>query len=375
MTTDRSTPAGPLRVVVMGVSGSGKSTVGRLLAGELGVDFADGDDFHGAASIAKMSSGIPLDDDDRLPWLESVGRWLAERSAGGGVVTCSALRRSHRNLLREYAADVWFLHCAGEPELIARRLAQRSGHFMPATLLTSQLAALESPGGDERAVREDVSEQPGEMVADFLAAVADHVDELEFQRLWGPWEHVSPAQVRALFDPVGISWWIAGGYCIEAFTGVPRQHGDIDVSIFRRDLPVLRAALEGRLHIWSAGDGLRPVNDDFPEPRDTADQVWLREHALSPWRVDVLLNPDLDGRWVSRRDTSFDAPLDDVTWERDGIRYLRPEIALAFKAKLARRKDERDFAATLPLLDGSARAWLADYLDRCEPGHSWRQRL
>lgn len=200
-------------------------------------------------------------------------------------------------------------------------------------------------------------------------------DELTFQRLWGPWEHYSPEQAQALFDPIGIDWWIAGGYAIEAFTGISRSHEDIDVSMFRRDVPALRTALEGRLHIWSAGDGLRPVDDTFPEPRDVADQVWLREHALSPWRADVLLNPDLEGRWVSRRDRSFDAPLVDVTWSRDGIRYLNPEIVLAFKAKLARPKDERDFAVALPMLDVRARVWLADYLGRCEPGHSWRQRL
>ncbi len=200
-------------------------------------------------------------------------------------------------------------------------------------------------------------------------------ETLAFQRLYGPWEPFTPAGARALFDPIGIQWWIAGGYCIEAFTGVSRPHEDIDVSMFRRDIPALRRALEGRLHIWSAGDGLRPVDDDNPEPRASADQVWLREHALSPWRADVLLNPDIDGRWVSRRDRTFSAPLEDVTWVSSGIRYLNPEIALAFKAKLARPKDERDLAVTLPLLDDAARGWLADYLRRCEPEHPWRQRL
>lgn len=201
-------------------------------------------------------------------------------------------------------------------------------------------------------------------------------DDLEFQRRYGPWEAFTPEQARVLFDEIGIRWWIAGGYAVEAFTGVARQHEDIDVSIFRRDVPVLRAALEGRLHLWSAGSGsLRPVDDRFPEPAADADQIWLREHALSPWRADVVLNPDDDGRWVSRRDPSFVAPLEEVTWELDGIRYLRPEIALAFKAKLARPKDERDFALTLPLLDEAAGRWLADYLARMEPDHAWRQAL
>jgi aminoglycoside-2''-adenylyltransferase len=199
-------------------------------------------------------------------------------------------------------------------------------------------------------------------------------EDLEFQRLYGPWAAFTPQQARDLFDELGIRWWIAGGYAVEAFTGVPREHEDIDVSIFRRDVPVLRTALNGRLHLWSTATGsLRPVDDKFPEPPADADQIWLREHALSPWRADVLLNPDDEGRWVSRRDRSFSAPLEAVTWELDGIRYLRPEIVLAFKAKLARPKDQRDFAATLPLLDGPARAWLADYLARKEPEHEWRQ--
>jgi hypothetical protein len=201
-------------------------------------------------------------------------------------------------------------------------------------------------------------------------------DDLAFQRRYGPWAAYSLAEARELFDGIGIRWWIAGGYAVEAFSGVAREHEDIDVSIFRRDVPILRSALEGRLHLWSAGSGaLRPVDDRFPEPAADADQIWLREHALSPWRADVLLNPDDEGRWVSRRDPSFAAPLEEVTWERDGIRFLRPEIALAFKAKLARPKDERDFAVTLPLLDDSARAWLADYLTRREPQHRWRQAL
>jgi hypothetical protein len=201
-------------------------------------------------------------------------------------------------------------------------------------------------------------------------------DELDFQRWYGPWEAFTPSMAQELFDEIGICWWIAGGYAIEAFTRVAREHGDIDVSIFRRDVPVLRAALEGRLHLWSAGSrSLRPVDDQFPEPAACSDQIWLREHALSPWRADVLLNPDDAGRWVSRRDPSFVAPLDDVTWELDKIRYLRPEIVLAFKAKLTRPKDERDFAVALPLLDEAARRWLADFLARMEPAHAWRQAL
>ncbi len=201
-------------------------------------------------------------------------------------------------------------------------------------------------------------------------------EEQAFQRLYGPWRPLSVAEAREVFAPLEIPWWIAGGYAIEAFTGVRRHHEDIDVSVFRRDLERLKTGLKDRYHIWAAGpDGLCPLDDKQMKMPESADQVWLREHALAPWRADVLLNPDADGDWVSRRNPSFAAPLDEVTWTRDGVRYLRPEIALAFKAKRARPKDERDFAAAEPLLGGEARAWLSDYLARCEPEHSWRARL
>lgn len=201
-------------------------------------------------------------------------------------------------------------------------------------------------------------------------------EELAFQRLYGPWDPLTPAQARELFEPIGIAWWIAGGYAVEAFSGVERDHEDIDVSIFRRDVPALRSALEGRLHLWSAGSGaLRPISDNHPEPPEESDQIWLRAHALAPWRVDVVLNRDQAGRWLSRRDPSFSAPLEQVTWTKDGIRYLNPEIALSFKAKLLRPKDQRDFDALAPVLDAAQTAWLADFLARCEPDHPWRARL
>lgn len=201
-------------------------------------------------------------------------------------------------------------------------------------------------------------------------------EELAFQRLYGPWRPFSVTEIADLFTPLQIRWWIAGGYAVDAFTELPREHDDIDVCVFRRDVDVLREAFEGKFHLWSAGAGLlRPLTDNFPGPHDQSDQIWLREHALAPWRADVLLNPDHDGDWVSRRDPSFAAPLGEVTWSRDGVRYLNPEIVLAFKAKLARPKDEQDFAAAVPLLTTDARAWLADYLARCEPDHSWRARL
>jgi gluconokinase len=140
----------------MGVSGSGKSTVGAALAARLEIPFADADAFHPAANIAKMSAGTPLDDDDRYPWLAAVGRWLAEHERG--VMSCSALKRRYRDQLRSYRATIEFLHLTGSPELIDRRQAERIGHFMPPSLATSQFDVLEPLDSDERGLAIDVGQ-------------------------------------------------------------------------------------------------------------------------------------------------------------------------------------------------------------------------
>ena len=124
-------------IVVMGVSGSGKSTVGAALAQRLRVPYADADDFHPPANVEKMSSGEALDDDDRYPWLEAIGEWLATHP-GGGVMSCSALKRKYRDQLREHCGEIEFLHLYGSTEVIGKRQASRPGHFMPASLLESQ---------------------------------------------------------------------------------------------------------------------------------------------------------------------------------------------------------------------------------------------
>jgi gluconokinase len=146
-----------LPIVVMGVSGSGKSTVGAALAQRLEVPFADADDFHPPANIAKMKAGIPLDDDDRYPWLDAIGRWLAEHCRDGGVMSCSALKRKYRDQLRSHCPRTEFVHLSGSPEVIAARQASRPGHFMPASLMASQFTTLEPLAPDERGVTLDVS--------------------------------------------------------------------------------------------------------------------------------------------------------------------------------------------------------------------------
>ncbi|MEU7551483.1 gluconokinase [Streptomyces sp. NPDC044571] len=176
---DDDTPPGPVHrvavavTVVMGVSGTGKTTVGRLLAEALGVPYAEGDTFHPAANVAKMSAGIPLEDADRWPWLDAIGDWIrARRGPRGAVVACSALRRAYRDRLRAAAPGAVFVHLHGERPLIERRMAGRTGHFMPLALLDSQFAALEPLQEDEPGVVVDVSGSPQQITARALAALA-----------------------------------------------------------------------------------------------------------------------------------------------------------------------------------------------------------
>jgi gluconokinase len=152
-------------VIVMGVSGSGKTTVGRSLAEALGWPFSDGDDLHPPANLEKMAAGLPLTDADRLPWLEELRRRIERHRAAGesAVIACSALKASYREILAEDREEVRFVHLTGSPELIRRRLEQRQGHFMKAVMLDSQLAALEPPTD---AVAVDVAGSPEEIVAE-----------------------------------------------------------------------------------------------------------------------------------------------------------------------------------------------------------------
>ena len=160
-------------LVVMGVSGSGKSTVGAALAQRLRVPFADADDFHPPANVAKMSAGIPLDDDDRWPWLDALGGWLAEHDDAGGVLSCSALKVAYRDRLRARAPRTHFLHLDGPREVIARRQAGRPGHFMPAALLDSQFATLEPLRPSEPGLVVDVDQSVDAIVEEYLARSGD----------------------------------------------------------------------------------------------------------------------------------------------------------------------------------------------------------
>jgi gluconokinase len=160
-------------VVVMGVSGSGKSTVAVGIAQALGWAFAEGDDFHSEANKHKMASGLPLTDEDRWPWLRTIGAWMDDQLRAGrsAVVTCSALRRAYRDLLREGRPTVRFCELDAPEGLIAERLKVRRGHYMPPSLLPSQLATLEPLAADEPGVHVSVAATPEQIVRDALAAL------------------------------------------------------------------------------------------------------------------------------------------------------------------------------------------------------------
>ena len=160
-------------IVVMGVSGSGKSTVASLLARRLGWDFAEADDFHPEANVAKMSAGVALGDADRWPWLDAMAAWISGRRANGrrGVVACSALRRVYRERLAGGRGDVRFVYLRGDYATIAARLGGRTGHYMPASLLESQFATLEEPAPDEEALTLSIDRPPKELVAEIVASL------------------------------------------------------------------------------------------------------------------------------------------------------------------------------------------------------------
>lgn len=163
----------PLVIVLMGVAGCGKSTTGTALAQALGWPFRDADSFHPPANIEKMRRGMPLDDADRAPWLAAIAGWIDGRLAAAepGIVSCSALKRAYRRRIIGERAGVRLVYLKGARDLIARRLAARTGHFMPAALLDSQLATLEEPLAEERAVVVGIDGPPQEVVERVLAGL------------------------------------------------------------------------------------------------------------------------------------------------------------------------------------------------------------
>lgn len=160
-------------IVVMGVSGSGKTTVAAMLAGALGAGFLEGDDVHPPANVEKMRSGSPLTDADRWPWLQTIARQVDRWRERGerGVVACSALKRAYRDILVGDRPEVGLVYLRGAPDLIQRRLAARHEHFMPAGLLSSQFSTLQEPAPEEDAIIVDVDRSPADIVADIVRRI------------------------------------------------------------------------------------------------------------------------------------------------------------------------------------------------------------
>lgn len=230
-----------------------------------------------------------------------------------------------------------------------------------------------------RAVRQDRESQTQRARRLLRVPEIDDLPDDELVRLYGPWAPRTPADLREVFDGYPGVWWVAGGWALEAFTHASRTHQDTDASVLRSDLAILRRHLAGRLDVWSAADGaLRPL---IPQesPAAAADdvlpagcgQVWTRRSATDAWEYDILLSPGTSLEWVYRRDESIRMPMTDALWERDGVRYLQPEIQLLYKAKGLRAKDDLDFQNTLPHLDERRRSWLREVLGGTLPQHPW----
>jgi hypothetical protein len=190
----------------------------------------------------------------------------------------------------------------------------------------------------------------------------------EFEELYGQWAPPALDELAALLGPV--PWWVAGGWALELFTGVPRPHEDVDVGLPRSALPDLVRQLD-HLHLWTAQHGaLRPLSAYDALPADHQ-QLWARRDAQSPWLLDLLLTPTDGEDWVFKRDHRLRLPLDRAIRTANGIPHLAPEVVLLHKAHLRRAKDERDLAVALPLLDEQSRSWLRDALALAVPDSPW----
>jgi hypothetical protein len=209
---------------------------------------------------------------------------------------------------------------------------------------------------------------------DRLRALND--DDVAFERWFGPWTPLTPTGVAGLLADVAAPWWVVGGWAIEAFTGRPREHHDIDVGFFRGDLAAMLEQLAPSVCVWSNASGtLRPLlhpDELLPDCR----QLWVRRDGSSPWILDLAMTPHEGSTWISPLDPAIRVPLDEAVFTAsDGIRYLRPEIVLAFKAHGNRPQDRADLDTVLPMLEPGSRAALRAAVERVDPAHPWLGRI
>ncbi|WP_243232786.1 nucleotidyltransferase domain-containing protein [Microbacterium sp. CIAB417] len=202
------------------------------------------------------------------------------------------------------------------------------------------------------------------------------MDHSDVVRLYGPWHSRTVRDVVELFEGYTGPWWIAGGWAIEAFTGVSRSHGDIDPSVPRSDAHLLRAHVLGRLDVWAANRGdLLPLTDPARPVPDTCSNLWLRADGASPWEYDVILMDSTQERWTYKRDPRVTLAFDKILWTKEGVNYLRPEIQLLHKAPGLRAQDQLDFDAARSSLSDEASAWLRSALETAHPRHPWIEQL
>ncbi len=199
------------------------------------------------------------------------------------------------------------------------------------------------------------------------------MDDAEFVGWYGSWSPLGVRDVTLLLAGFDAPWWIVGGHAIERFTGVSRHHEDIDIAVLRPDAAQLLQVLAGEYHAWANASGtLTPMIDGRLDLPADAGQIWVRRDASSPWEADFVIAEQRDGTWVWRHDPTVTIALEDLVWtDADGVRFARPEIVLAHKARWCQPKDDLDFDTTWPLLDIRARAWLRTVVTTMYPDHPW----